>query len=583
MEKDELGKVTEIEHQIDTVDSPPVRQPPRRVPFAIRPDTTRMVNEMLGASVMQEYSSPWASPVVLVRKKSGELRFCVDYRRLNTVTRKDVFPLPRIDDMLDQLSGKCVFSTLDARSGYWQIQVEVNSRPKTAFVTINSLYEFRMMPFGLCNTPATFQRVIQRAMAGLSDFCSVYIDDIIVFSGSVQEHLLHLAQVFGRLRRIGLKRHPHKCRFAYQEVRYLGHITSATGFSPDPVKVTTVREFQVPTNAKAVRAFVGLASYYRHFVPNFARIAAPLHGLTRKDVAFEWTPCCQEDFECLKDCLTTPPVLAYPRFDKPFVLHTDASGQGLGAVLEQEQEDGQLHLVAYASQAISKHEANYGITDLEALGVVWAAKYFRAYLFGHHSSVFTDHAPLRALLKAKHQSGKMALWAGLIAELNLDIQYRPGRKNANADALSRALLPARNEDTLPNARVMEVTTEDPVGSPPVAATEMAALQAEDKHLQQVLNYLQEGALPSDEGQARKLVPGKDRFMVSDGVLYYVDPGPQHRLRLVVPSSMRHRLMEELHSGPFGGHFAGRGLYRTLAQHYWWDGMFSDITHHCRSC
>ena len=393
--KGELGEVDEILHHIETGDSPPVRQPPRRVPFARRPEISRMVNEMLHTQVIQESKSPWASPVVLVQKKDGSLHFCMDYRRLNAVTRKDVYPLPRIDDLLDQLSGKRVFSTLDAHSGYWQIRMHETSREKTAFVTMNGLYEFRVMPFGLCNAPATFQRLMQKTLTGLGGdqpFCSVYIDDVIVFSKTVEEHLDHLAQVFNRLRKIGLKLHPQKCSFTHPKVLYLGHIISSEGIAPNPDKVRAVREFQIPTNARAVREFLGIAGYYRRFVPNFAKVAGPLHALTRQQVPFVWTPKCQEAFEKLKELLVSPPVLAYPCFAKPFVLHTDASGLGLGAVLEQEQDDGQLHPVAYASRTLSKHERNYGITDLEALGVVWAAKHFRAYLLGHKCLVYTDHA-----------------------------------------------------------------------------------------------------------------------------------------------------------------------------------------------
>ena len=249
---------------------------------------------MLAENVVQESNSPWASPIVLAKKKDGSLRFCVDYRRLNAVTRKDVFPLPRIDDLLDKMRGKSVFSTLDVKTGYWQIQMEENSREKTAFITSEGLYEFQVMPFGLCNAPATFQRLMQRILRSLEDFCSVYIDDVIVFSSSIEEHLDHLKQIFARLQRVGLRLQPKKCIFGSQEVLYLGHLVSAKGIYPNPAKTKAVMEFPVPTNVKAVRRFLGLASYYRRFVANFAKVASPLHALTRQDIPFQWTAQCQE-------------------------------------------------------------------------------------------------------------------------------------------------------------------------------------------------------------------------------------------------------------------------------------------------
>ena len=586
VEKDELGTVTDVQHRIETGDNPPVRQSPRRIPFSVRPQMARMVNEMLGAHVIEESSSPWASPVVLVAKKSGDLRFCVDYRRLNALTSKDVFPLPRIDDILDQLSGKCIFSTLDGRTGYWQIKVHESSREKTAFVTMDGLYEFRVMPFGLCNAPATFQRLMQKTLAGLSAFCSVYIDDVIVFSRSLEEHLDHLSQVFSRLRKVGLKLHPSKCQFAFPEVPYLGHIISAKGISPNPDKVRAVRDYPVPTNVRAIREFLGIAGYYRRFIPNFAKVAQPLYHLIKKDVQYMWSSACQEAFTRLKELLTSPPVLAYPNFDRRFVLHTDASSHGLGAVLEQEQDDGLFHPIAYASRTLSKHEKRYGITDMEALGVVWAAKHFRAYLLGHDCTVFTDHAPLKAMLRAKHQTGKLARWAAVISELNLNIQYRPGRKNSNADALSRSPLEVGVDDLESEAdhSVLQVAADgSPVTNVPRETDEISKLQSRDDELRLVRQYLKDGTLPSDEKRVRKIILQKDQFVLLEDVLYHIDSSPQHRLQIAVPYEMRHQLMEENHSGQFGGHFAGKGLYKMLAQHYWWEGMYRDVHLHCRGC
>ena len=264
IDEGERGEVREVQHEIVTGDSPPIRQLVRRIPFALREKVAGLVDEMLRGGVIRESASPWASPVVLVKKKSGDLRFCVDYRRLNPVTRKDV-PIPRIDDLLDQLGGKKVFSTLDAKRGCWQIQMESSSREKTAFITQHGLFEFRVMPFGLCNAPATFQRLMQRVLAGLESFCSVYIDDIIVFSETVKEHGDHLCQIFQRLWRFRLKLHPEKCKFARPSVGYLGHVISGEGIAPNPEKIRAVQNFPVPTSVKAVRQFLGMASYYRRF------------------------------------------------------------------------------------------------------------------------------------------------------------------------------------------------------------------------------------------------------------------------------------------------------------------------------
>jgi len=251
----------------------------------------------------------------------------------------------------------------------------------------------------------------------------VYIDDILVFSESTEEHINHLTQVFDRIGSFGLKLHPSKTCLGHREVLFLGHVISAQGIPPDPQKLRAVSEFPVPTDVRAVREFVGLASYYRRFVPNFARVAGPLHALTRSNVSFVWTDSCQHAFDQLKELLTSPPVLAYPDFDQPFQLYTDASGKGLGAVLEQQQE-GVSHPVAFASRTLSKHEQRYGITELETLAVVWRLRHFRAYLYGHRVTIITDHAPVKALLNTKHPSGKLARLAESVAELDVEILYR---------------------------------------------------------------------------------------------------------------------------------------------------------------
>ncbi len=301
-----------------------------------------------------------------------------------------------------------------------------------------------------------------------------------------------------------------------------------------------------------VREFLGIAGYYRRFIPNFSKVARPLHDLTRQDAPFLWTTSCQDSFEALKDKLVSPPVLAYPCFSKPFVLHTDASGVGLGAVLEQVQEDGKLHPISNASRTLSKHESKYDITDLEALGVVWACKHYRAYLLGHHCVVYTDHAPLKAMLRAKHQSGKLARWAGIISKLDLDIQYRPGWKHSNADALSWCQGDPEDGDDLDAegtiAQVNNTGEKSPLG---VEEGELAKFQEEDEDLHQIRRFLSDGSLPEDEVKAKRLVLEKERFVMLEGVLYYADGGKQPRIRIAVPRKLRESLMKETHAVPFG--------------------------------
>ena len=365
--------------------------------------------------VIQPSSSPWASPVVLVRKKDRSLRFCIDYRDLNSVTKSDTFPLPRVDDMLDELGRSKFFSTLDLAAGYWQVQVHPDSCEKTVFITHQGFYEFSVMPFGLKNAPAVFQRLMQRVLMGLNpeegpSFVSVYLDDVIVYSETLEDHLKHLQRVIERFMKAGLKLKPGKCHFVCKEVQYLGHTITTQGIQPNKDQVIAVQDYPVPTSVKEVRQFIGLVSYYRRFIKGFAKVAEPLHSLTRKDVVFEWTSSCQDAFNVLREALTKAPVLAYPNFTREFRLETDASVKGLGAVLSQLQDDGKVHPVAYASRALSDPEKRYAVTELETLAVVWALNHFHAYLYGNEVIVYTDHPAVKAVLETPNPSAKHARW-----------------------------------------------------------------------------------------------------------------------------------------------------------------------------
>ena len=412
MDSSELGHSNVVQHVINTGDSAP--QHPYRIPIVQRDRIAQLIKQMEEQGIVKPSCSPWASPVVLVPKKDGSTCFCVDYRRLNTVTKKGVYPLPRIDDILDTLGRAKYFTTLDLSAGYWQVELDPESQAKTAFTSHCGLYEFTHMPFGLCNVPATFQRLMQVVLAVLEwDCCFVYIDDILIASWSFEEHMRHLQLVFERLRQAGLHLKPKKCLFLHERVPYLGFVISKHGIQVDPSKTDKVKNFPTPTDPTSIRSFVGLALYYCRFVPRFAAIAAPLYRLIKKDVKFKWSDECKTTFCWLKFVLTEAPVLVYPRFGEGehFLLETDASGIGLGAVLSQKLSDGKYHPVAFASRCLQPYEKNYPISELETLAIVRAVKYFRAYLLGHPCTVLTDHAACVSLLNSPRPSAKLARWA----------------------------------------------------------------------------------------------------------------------------------------------------------------------------
>ncbi|KAL2102866.1 hypothetical protein ACEWY4_002034 [Coilia grayii] len=359
---EDYGKTSAVLHQIHTGNAPPVRERYRPVPPTLYPELRTLIQGMLDGGVITESASPWAAPVVLVRKKDGGLRFCVDYRKLNSVTHKDAYPLPRIEESLTGLRKAAWYSTLDLASGYWQVEVHPHDKEKTAFTTPMGLYQFERMPFGLCNGPATFQRLMQRCLGGQVNEFLIYLDDVIVYSADYDSHLLHLEQVFDRLHQHGLKLNPKKSLFFQRSVHYLGHVVSQHGVATDPEKVSAVQQWPIPKTVKEVRAFLGFVGYYRRFISGFSCIAAPLHKLLQgttgtKMTRIQWTEDCQEAFEQLKQALLQAPILAFADFTLPFILYTDASFHGLGAVLAQVQE-GKERVIAYASRSLHPAERN---------------------------------------------------------------------------------------------------------------------------------------------------------------------------------------------------------------------------------
>ena len=335
---------------------------------------------------------------------------------------------------------------MDLKSGYWQIEMEETSRPKTAFITPMGLFEFNKMPFGLATAPSIFQDLMNNTLQGmLFEFCLCYLDDIIVYSNSEEEHLKHLEAIFRRLDEAGLKLKLSKCEFFMKRLQFLGHLVSRDGIQPDFEKVRAIAKMPPPTCVKDVRAFIGMTSYYRRYMPNFSEVAVPLISLTRKNARFEWDDKCQMAFNKLKQLLTEAPVLVHPDITKPYRLYTDASDYAVGAILAQEDEDGNERVIHYLSQQLSRTQRKWPTLEKEGWAIVLALKKFRQYLLGAQVTIFTDHKPLRSLFSSEFKNARVQRWGILISEYNCTIQYREGKK-MKADFVSRIRGPMPDND-----------------------------------------------------------------------------------------------------------------------------------------
>ncbi|GJP42002.1 hypothetical protein CLOM_g1600 [Closterium sp. NIES-68] len=427
-------------HQHEIVEEPGSK-PTFRAPYRLSPteltDMKKQIEYLLAKGLIRPSTSPYGAPVLFTLKPDGSLRMCIDYRALNKQTIKNKYPIPRIDDLLDQLRGATVFSKLDLQSGYWQIRMADNSIHKTAFRTRYGSYEYLVMPFGLTNAPATFQAEMNHILRPLLDECVVvYLDDILIYSRDMKQHVEHLRRVFEILRREGFYVKLSKSKFALEKVQFPGHMVSAQGVHVDPKKIEAVRTWKTPENVKELQQFLGFANYYNRFVSQYAKIAAPLTNLLKKNTPYEWEPKHQEAVEQLKQAVTSAPVLILPDPERDYVIEADASDQSVGAFLMQDQGNG-LQPIACLSKKLHGAEVNYPIHDKEALAIIIAFKTWRCYLEGRRTTVYTDHCSLKYLKTQPNLSRRQVRWIDFLeTHFHYDIVYKPGHKN-KADALSR--------------------------------------------------------------------------------------------------------------------------------------------------
>ncbi|GAU49783.1 hypothetical protein TSUD_369070 [Trifolium subterraneum] len=432
----DLPPERKVEFGIDLVPgTSPISMAPYRMSASELNELKKQLEELLEKKFIRPSVSPWGAPVLLVKKKEGSMRLCIDYRQLNKATIKNKYPLPRIDGLMDQLVGACVFSKNDLRSGYHQIRVKTEDVPKTAFRTRYDHYEYTVMPFGVTNAPGVFMEYMNRIFHSFLDKFVVFIDDILVYSKSEEEHKEHLRIVLQVLKEKKLYAKLSKCEFWLKEVSFLGHVISSGGTTVDPAKVDAVMKWGTPEFVLEIISFLGLTGYYRKFIEGFSKMALPLTLLTRKNQAFVWDEKCEKSFQELKKQLTTAPVLILPDAKESFVVYCDTSKLGLGGVLMQKGK-----VVAYASRQLKVHERNYPTHDLELAAVVFALKVWRHYLFGSRFEVFSDHKNLKYLFDQKELNMRQRRWLEFLKDYDFELSYHPGKANVVADALSRKSL-----------------------------------------------------------------------------------------------------------------------------------------------
>lgn len=558
-----LGKTSILYHSIDVGNAKPIKQRHYPVSPAIQKLMFDELDRMLELGVIEESQSPWNSPVVLVRKANGKSRLCLDSRAVNTVTVKDAYPMPMIDGIMSRLADTFFISSIDLKDAFWQIELDAKSREITAFtVPGRPHYQFRRMPFGLCNAAQTMCRLMDRVIPSvLREHVFVFIDDLLVVSPDFNSHLKSLKEVAVCLKNAGLTINVEKSKFCMKEIRYLGYIVGNGCLKTDPDKVQAVKNFPTPATVKQVRSFLGMTGWYQRFIPAYASLATPLTDLLGVKGKFTWTDEAQDSFDKLKLCLITAPVLSHPDFKKPFVIQCDASGTGVGSVLYQLSDDGLEHPIAYMSKKLNAAQRNYSVTELECLAAVLSLKKFRAYVEGMPFKVVTDHASLKWLMTQKDLAGRLARWSLKLQAFDFTIEHRKGSANIVPDALSRMYVDEISADVSP---ALTIDLE----SPHFLSDDYSAIKAD---IQSYSNRFPDIKVDAPHIFVRHFSRSTDNL----------DVGPFWRLW--VPTELRQGLIMGAHDEPQSAH---RGVGKTLERlkrHYFWPKMTKDIRDYVLNC
>ncbi|KAG6438737.1 hypothetical protein O3G_MSEX000180 [Manduca sexta] len=551
-----LGRTKIIKHTIDTGDSKPVHLKQYNFSPVIRKEIEKELDEMLDKDVVEPSYSPWCSPLVMVRKPNGGNRLCLDSRQLNKVTKRDTYPLPRVSSILDNLRNAKFLSTIDLKSAFWQIELEENSKEKTAFaVPGRGLFQFKVMPFGLVNASQSQQRLMDILFHALEGKVWAYLDDIIVCSENFDEHIKILKDVTNILKEAGLTINVEKCKFARPSLRFLGYIIDKDGLRTDPDKVSAIINFPRPRKITDLKRFIGIASWYRRFVKDFATIAAPLHNLTKgkRNKKFVWSDEADKAFVHLKTLLTTTPVISCPNFTKPFIIQCDASNKGIGAVLCQKLNNIEQP-ISYLSRKLNEREQLYSTSERELLSIVYAIEKFRPYIDGTHFTIVTDHSALKMLHKMKDPHGRLARWAMKIQQFSFDIIHRPGRYNIVPDALSRSINALT--DNSYNILILDK-------------------HKDDWYKKKVAKIEKTEEVNSD-------------WQVKNGLLYKKIclkqfPDKTCDWKLYIPKSLKGEILKRCHDNSTAGHLGVRKTLFRIKQLYFWPNMLTDVKQYVGRC